>query len=170
MLVILLRHGPAGRRDPSRWPNDESRPLTTRGEERTHAAARGLAKVIPAGAHVLTSPLERSRQTAAILEDALSPQAVEVLDLLAPGASYRGVIGHLQNLDSGSTVVLVGHEPDLGRLAGVLLFGAPSPLPLRKAGGCAVEFVGEVAPGGGRLLWFATPKMLRRLAGRKSRV
>ena len=169
MLVVLLRHGPAGRRDPSRWPADEDRPLTTRGEERTVAAALGLGRLLPVGALVFTSPLQRSRQTAVILKDALSPQSVETLDLLAPGASYRRILEHLRALDSGATAVLVGHEPDLGRLAGMLLFGAPSPLPLKKAGACAIDLVAAVAPGGGRLRWFVTPKMLRRLAGRKAR-
>jgi hypothetical protein len=49
----------------------------------------------------------------------------------------------------------------------VLLFGAPRALPLRKSGACLVEFVGEVAPGGGRLQWFMPPKVLRRLGKRK---
>jgi phosphohistidine phosphatase len=67
----------------------------------------------------------------------------------------------------GSTLVLVGHEPDLGRLAGVLLFGAPRALPMRKAGACVIDFVGAVEPGEGRLHGFVPPRALRRLAGRK---
>jgi len=47
--------------------------------------------------------------------------------------------------------VLVGHEPDLGKLAGVLLFGAPAALPLRKAGACSIEFDNHCAAGKGRL-------------------
>jgi len=50
----------------------------------------------------------------------------------------------------------------------VLVFGAPSPLPLQKAGACLLKFVGAVEPGAGRLHWFLGPRPLRRLAGRKS--
>jgi phosphohistidine phosphatase len=167
MFIVLFRHGPAGRRDASRWPDDEVRPLSPKGEARTRAAARGLRGLVPRGAHVVTSPLVRAEQTARVLEGAIQPSRFEVLDALAPGGSYRKVVEWLGTLGSDETVVLVGHEPDLGRLAGVLLFGAPRALPLKKAGACGIEFVGEPTPGEGVLTWFLPPRALRELAGKK---
>jgi phosphohistidine phosphatase SixA len=58
----------------------------------------------------------------------------------------------------------VGHEPDLGTLAGALVTGASTSLPLKKAGACSIHFVGPVEPGTGRLDWLLTPRALRRLA------
>ena len=81
---------------------------------------------------------------------------------LAPGNSFRAVIDRLAHLPAEEVVALVGHEPDLGKLAGVLLLGAPAALPLKKAGACAISFDEKVAAGAGRLEWFLAPGMLRR--------
>ena len=151
MRIILFRHGPAGSRDASRWPNDETRPLSPKGIERTERAARGLARLEGSIRAILTSPLERARQTAQLLHDVLQAKApIGELEALEPGGSYREVVQRLQSLDGEGAVVLVGHEPDLGKLAGVLLFGAPaSTLPLKKAGACAIDFDGSPRPGEG---------------------
>jgi len=96
--------------------------------------------------------------------------AVEDLAALAPGGSYRGVLQRLTALDGDGAVVLVGHEPDLGKLAGVLLFGAPaSTLPLKKAGACIIDFDGPPRAGEGELMLFLPPRVLRRLGRAKSR-
>ena len=170
MRVILFRHGPAGERDPVRWPDDGLRPLTSRGEERTHAAAASLARIEPGVALIVTSPLRRATQTARVLAGEFDDAPVETLDALRPMGSHRLVLEFLGARAAGETVALVGHEPDLGKLAGVLVFGAPVALPLKKAGACALEFEGEVKPGGGRLLWAMPPRLLRRVAGKKHRV
>jgi phosphohistidine phosphatase len=171
MRIYLFRHGPAGSRDPSRWPDDSLRPLSARGFERTGVAARGLARLESHATAVLSSSLARAMQTAKLLQQALELAApVETLEALEPGGSYRGVIQRLQEFKANDSVFLVGHEPDLGKLAGVLLFGAPaSTLPLKKAGACVVQFDGPLKPGAGRLHLFLPPKILRRMAGGKSR-
>ena len=162
MRVVLFRHGPAGQRDASRWPDDALRPLSPSGEQRTRLACAGLGKLIGEGpATIATSPLLRSARTAKLLAETLERSKVVTLDALAPGGSYRDVLRFLAQHRPGEIVVLVGHEPDLGKLAGVLLFGAPAALPLKKAGACLIQCVGEVGPGSGRLRWLLTPKMLR---------
>ncbi len=170
MFVLLVRHGPAGRRDPSRWPNDDDRPLTDRGEKRTRAAARGLANLVPEVHVIVTSPLARAHATAELLHDAWPDATLETLAALKPGGSWHALLDHLGEHPPDSVIALVGHEPDLGKLAGTLVFGAPSPLPLKKAGACAVEFDGVVTRGGGALRWHLPPRLLRRLAKRKARV
>lgn len=170
MRLILFRHGPAGRRDDSRWPNDAMRPLSPRGESRTLAAALGLARWEPEIHTVLTSPFVRASATARLLADALGDAELRTLEALRPGGSWRQVMTYLANLPPGGTVALVGHEPDLGKLAGTLVFGAPSALPLKKAGGCAIVFEGAVTAGQGELAWFLPPRFLRRMAGRRRRI
>jgi phosphohistidine phosphatase len=173
MRVYLLRHGPAGSRDPARWPDDSARPLSPRGRERTEEAVRGLARLEPEPTVILTSPLVRAEQTAKLLRQAYNGKKVEVvkLDALAPGGSYRAIVQHLASLGTNDAVFLVGHEPDLGKLAGVLLFGAPaSTLPLKKAGAAVVAFDGAVRAGSGRLRWFVPPRILRRLARKAAKV
>jgi phosphohistidine phosphatase len=170
MRVILFRHGPAGTRDADRWPDDGLRPLTSRGEERTYGAASSLARLEPEIRVILTSPLLRAAQTARALEGVLGDAAVETLEALRPGGSYREIIKELGRFADAESVALVGHEPDLGKLAGTLVFGAPSALPLKKAGACAIRFEGAIRPGAGRIAWFLTPRMLRRLGRKKDRV
>jgi phosphohistidine phosphatase len=167
MDVILFRHGPAGASDAERWPDDGLRPLTPRGEQRTLSAAYGLARVAPEIHRVLTSPLTRAVQTARALESVLLDVPVDTLEALRPGGSYREVLEALGALSATERVVLVGHEPDLGQLASTLLFGSFSAIPLKKAGACGIRFEGDVQRGAGRLLWFLSPKILRRLADKK---
>jgi len=163
MRVVILRHGPAGKRNPERWPDDASRPLTARGIARTQLACRGLVQLERDLARILTSPLTRAAETAQILSEACEREVkTETFDALAPGHSFRSLIERLASLPGEETVALVGHEPDLGKLAGVLLIGAPAALPLKKAGACVISFEGPVAPGVGHLEWFLTPGILRK--------
>lgn len=170
MRVILFRHGPAGERDPLSWPDDRARPLTPRGAERTLAAARGVGAMESRIDHILSSPLERALATAKLLATGVEHDGeVEILESLSPGGSWRTTEKALSHYGELERVVLVGHEPELGKLAGVFLFGAPSALPLKKAGGCAIEFESHARAGTGALRWFLPPRALRRLAGRGRR-
>jgi phosphohistidine phosphatase len=165
MLLILFRHGPAGKADPSTWPDDAKRPLTPRGEERTREAAAGLARLLDSEVReILTSPYVRCARTAEIAAQALGAR-VRALDELEPGGSIAALLEELQSVAEDDLVVLVGHEPDLGKLAGKLVLGKPAALPLKKAGACGLRFDGPPASGKGSLEWHVTPRILRRLAG-----
>ena len=168
MHVILFRHGPAGDQDPARWPSDVDRPLTPNGIERTRLAARGLARLVNEVAFILTSPYERARQTAAIVSETFDKTTVETLQALACGASPRGVLAAIEKFHSDRTVILVGHEPDLGMLAAALI-GSACALPLKKAGACSIAFENAPRAGGGHLQWYVPPRILRRLAGKEVR-
>ena len=161
-----MRHGPAEARDALRWPDDAARPLTERGVERTRAAASGLKHVVPDRVIILTSPYARALRTAEILRDTVDSATVETIDSLVPGGARRGVLTVLTRLATRPGVILVGHEPDLGSLAGGLI-GSP-PLAFKKAGACAIEFDGTPREGAGQLLWFLPPRVLRRLSGKES--
>src|SRR6185436_17434857 len=129
MNVILFRHGPAGDPDPSRWASDADRPLTPGGIEKSREAARGLRRQTDDVAFILTSPYVRALGTARIVADVLGVTQVETLDALACGGSPRAILMALGRLSPDQRVILVGHEPDLGMLAG-LMIGAARPLPL----------------------------------------
>jgi phosphohistidine phosphatase len=171
MRIILFRHGPAGTRDAERWPDDAKRPLTARGEKRTRLAARGLRCLQEKAGPILTSPLKRADETAHLLAEVLGTKQVETVESLAPGGSYRKLIAAIAPYKEEDTVVVVGHEPDLGELAGFFLRkDRESPLPLKKAGACAIRFNGAPRAGAGELEWLASPRLLRRLNGKKARV
>ena len=118
MQLYLVRHAEAASGDP-----DELRPLTPEGR----AAARELGQRLAAEGvrpdAVLTSPLLRARETAAELARpaGLSP---EPDDRLAPGASAEDVRAAAG--ERGGIVVVVGHQPDCGKIAAALT-GGPEP-------------------------------------------
>jgi len=171
MKVILFRHGPAEERDPARWPEDAERPLTPRGEKRTRLAGLGLRRIEDNIERLMTSPYKRAERTARILGRVLEIEPVETLDALVPGGPVRKIIDALNATPRADTIVLVGHQPDLGMLAGQLLFGnAEASLPIKKAGACAIQFESAVRAGAGKLAWSAPPGILCRLTRRKAAV
>jgi phosphohistidine phosphatase len=168
MRVILFRHGPAGTRNASRWPDDAKRPLTPAGENKSRRAAAGLRRIEKDVDRILTSPLERADRTARIVAEELGVECLETLDALAPDGAHGKVVEALNARPQRETIVLVGHEPHLGLLAAHLLFKSDTPLPLKKAGACAIRFTGPVRAGAGALVWLATPRLLGRVRGKKA--
>jgi phosphohistidine phosphatase len=163
MDVWLLRHAEA--HDSSRSGRDEDRELTSKGLSRAEAVARGLASLEPSVDVVLTSPLIRARQTAEAAARALGTEPPRELAALAPGVAPRRTAEELAAEKKWNSVLLVGHQPHLGSLIGLLVFGdARREVPLRKAG---VAHVSWEPKGGGRLVAFLPPRILERLAKRK---
>jgi phosphohistidine phosphatase len=166
MRLVLFRHGPAGARDQARWPDDGKRPLTAKGMIRTKAAARGLSKLEKGISLILTSPLVRAEQTAQIVRDVIGDSAkIVTLQELSPGGSNRALIAHLSELPQQRTVVLVGHEPGLGKLASLLALGSGTTgeLKLKKAGAAGLKFDGPPRAGSGDLSWLLSRRLLTRL-------
>lgn len=171
MLVYFFRHGPAeelrASRDHGSSGGDATRALTPRGVEKTSLAVQGLAKLIDKPDAIFTSVKTRAAQTADLLADVLgvSPR---VLPMLAEGsdASLARAIARMKH----KRVVLVGHEPTLSQTIGLLCAGEGSHavIELKKAGCACVEVEPRSSGTPGlpraKLLWLATPKMLRRLA------
>lgn len=168
MRVLLLRHGIA--EDRAAWAGggqeDARRPLTDEGRRRMKRIALALARLEPELALIATSPALRARQTAEILLSAL-PRGVALAEQteLAPSGRAAAALKLLQAQRQLPAVALVGHEPNLSQLAGLLLAGAErSLLDLRKGGSALLDFPGRVAAGGATLLWHLTPGQLRRIA------
>lgn len=165
MRLVLLRHGPAEARDDRRWPDDGRRPLTERGAARVKHCAHGIARLEKRVDVILSSPFERAWHTAELVRDTLGGETkLDSAATLAPGRSVRALLQRVAEESPDATVVLVGHEPDLGKLAGTLLFGAPAAMPLKKAGACMISFDGVPASGAGTLRWFLPPRALARVA------
>ena len=162
MKLLLVRHAiavPAGAPDIA----DEDRPLTKRGRKRFKKAARGLARVVPCPALLLTSPLPRALETAEIAADAWGGVAPTPEPLLA-GGSAADLVPALAARDDAGVVALVGHEPGISALLAHLIGGAADGLPFKKGGAALVALDGDGA-GSGRLLWFLPPRVLRALGG-----
>lgn len=128
--VVIWRHADAGDPVPGR-DADFARPLSALGRSQAAGVARWLASRLPAPLRVLSSPAPRARQTAA----ALAPDPV-IEPLLEPDSSldaYGQVLGQAL-AQSRDTIVLVGHQPFVGALAGRLLGVGDGGLSVAKAG------------------------------------
>jgi phosphohistidine phosphatase SixA len=88
---------------------------------------------------------------------------VKTLDALAPGHAPSVVMGQLAKAAKRNRIALVGHEPGLGELAAHLI-GASHPLTFKKGGLCRVDLGALAAKKTGSMVWFVTPKVLRKLA------
>ncbi len=163
MRLVLFRHGPAEPRNPRRWPDDSTRPLTKEGVAETRKAAHGLASLDLPWNRVIASDAERARRTGELVRRALKiDQPLDHWEELRPGEPAAPILGRIRRLKLGSKVpVLVGHEPTLGELVGLALWGeAISAVHLSKAGAALVEFSESSVPGGGTLEWLLTRRQL----------
>lgn len=135
MTILLLRHAEAEQNAAS----DSDRCLTAKGisqAERTgeFCLRHGIKPEI-----ILSSPVRRARQTAEIVARALDNTELLVAPWAACGMSPAVAAVELKACAKFSSVLLVGHQPDLGCLAGSLLGSGDAPLHVRKSLLCAIE-------------------------------
>jgi len=119
-IFFLVRHGRAEAQAPG-GGGDEARRLTAAGREAFAASAAALARQHQV-TRIVTSPLVRARQTAALLAEATGAP-VEVDRRLASGASSGADLLALGR-SLGPGVALVGHNPELGEAVALAGAGA----------------------------------------------
>jgi len=164
MQLVLIRHARAEER--TLFKRDRTRALTDDGRRRMRKSARGLRMLLPGLTQIATSPLLRARQTAEIVAAVYTGIDTVSLPALSPGAAPRAVLAWLRAQPADATLALVGHEPDLGLLAGWLLTGKRSGFVQFKKGAAAlIEFAGAPAAGKGTLAWLLTAAQLAELKG-----
>jgi phosphohistidine phosphatase len=160
--LYLFRHGLAG--DRGTYANDDQRPLTDEGQQKTRRVAKRLRELNINIDLILSSPLVRAQQTADILLDIGVGRKLEISEFLAPDGSLDRWLEWFIQWRHGvaGTLMLVGHQPDLGLWAETLLWGtAKEVIALKKAGiiGIEVPESGTVR-GSCQLFWLTSPKLL----------
>jgi len=118
--VLLLRHAKSAWNDADL--SDHDRPLNRRGERAAEAMADHIARKAPRPDLILCSTAVRSRQTLAPLVHRLTAPAPPILLekglYLAPEAN---LLARLQKApDEAGTVLVIGHNDGIWRLAEVL--------------------------------------------------
>lgn len=155
MKCYFLRHGLAG--DPERWQGDDfERPLTVAGERRMAREAKMLATLALDLDVIVTSPLVRAKQTAAIVAQELDVRVAEDARL---GTSFnvRALGEILHERAQAAAIMLVGHEPSMSATIGSVVGGAS--LDLKKGGLACVNFDDPDRPVGA-LLCLVPPRIL----------
>ncbi|HIE10353.1 MAG TPA: hypothetical protein EYP62_01930 [Kiritimatiellae bacterium] len=163
MDLFLVQHGEA-------LPEslDPERPLSDAGRAAVERLSRLLAMLQMRPRQLVCSPKRRSRQTAEIIRRCLGQDASVLLESEAfvPGAPPERMTAELERLHGRSPVLIAGHLPSLGRLAGYLLAGEDRPVcEFRNAGLCWIRTEGLPLAGSGTLVALLPPEMVAVLAG-----
>lgn len=132
MDLILWRHAEAhdhpdallGRQGDSL---DLARRLTPRGEKQAVRMAAWLDRQLPAAARVLSSPAQRTEQTALALG-----RKYKVCEELAPGGDPLALLALAQWPNGKLPVVVVGHQPTLGQVISRLMGLREADCPVKK--------------------------------------
>lgn len=194
MDLFLMRHGKAGARTPS--AADSSRALTSAGAREVKKTASGLRRAGISFDHVASSPLTRAMETARIVAAAgtaagsraaagggrkkgagsARPPAVHRWDELKPEAAAESALDRIAGLAYDSSVLLVGHEPGMTALLGLLVSGGAAAgagrrgppadaaaharlsINLKKGGVARLRILSTVPEVRGELRWLATPR------------
>jgi len=165
MKLYVLRHAEAEERAPG--VEDGARRLTTRGKARMRAAAKGLQRLDVKFKTMLTSPLARAAETAAIVAAAYNNEPPpQVLADLATGVTPAQLVTAMVPFTRRGDLMIVGHEPQLSELVSLLLTGSTASVhsQIRKGGCVALEIPGRLERNDGELLWMLTQRQLRKLA------
>ncbi|MGH8021642.1 MAG: phosphohistidine phosphatase SixA [Opitutaceae bacterium] len=158
ICLYLMRHAHAVADE-----EDSTRSLSEQGREQSRAMAGFLQR---AGGfnveRVWHSPLARARETADVFCDKLRLEATRrEIDGLLPADDVRGVARRLSGF--GYPLLIVGHEPHLGRLASMLVCGTVDVelVDFKKAGILCLEREATKSQTIlWRVRWYVTPSLL----------
>jgi phosphohistidine phosphatase len=124
MELILWRHA-----DAEEGGADLERALTSKGRKQAERVAEWLLQRLPGKFSVLASPATRAQQTA----EALGVK-FKTVKPLAPGAAVKDILEAAGWPEHKGAVVVVGHQPDLGRAAAFLVAGSAEEWRIKKGG------------------------------------
>jgi phosphohistidine phosphatase len=124
MDLILWRHAEA-----DEGGNDLARELTAKGQKQAARVAHWLIQRLPSRFALISSPATRAQQTA----QALGIAVMTARDI-APGAAVSAILKAANWPDYKGTVVMVGHQPDIGHAAAFLVTGSEGWVSIKKSG------------------------------------
>lgn len=137
MQLYLMQHGVAMAKE-----EHAERPLSAAGIDQVRKSAAGIRQLLPGFDLIACSSKRRAHQTAALVAEAVRFPHSDILvsKSLLPDAEPQQVMSLLEQEATDSRILLVGHQPWLGRLAGHFLQGGK--VRFENAGLCAFETSG----------------------------
>lgn len=122
MDLLLWRHAEA-----EEGSVDLKRRLTSRGHKQAQNVAAWLKEHQPKNLRILVSPAVRTQQTAQALE-----LPFETSSKLSPTNGVSDLIAASDWPNAKNAVLIIGHQPALGRLAALLLSGQEADWTIKK--------------------------------------
>jgi phosphohistidine phosphatase len=141
MNLYLIRHAIAVDEGTPEYDNDSQRPLTDKGKKKMRQIAKGLRVLGVEFDLILSSPYIRATETAEILADIFKiKKDVIFSDNLIPMGDPDLLIAEMNEKYNATSVALVGHEPFLTALIGLLVSeNANLDMTLKKGGVCRLS-------------------------------
>ena len=122
MDLLLWRHAEAEDGD-----DDMLRRLTERGQKQAKTMAAWIRAHQPKDLRIIVSPAVRTQQTAEALD-----LPFETNRKIGPNACVSELIAASGWPDAAGAVLIIGHQPTLGRMASLLLAGHESDWSVKK--------------------------------------
>jgi len=122
MDLLLWRHAEA-----EDGEDDMKRQLTSRGEKQARDMAKWLRTHQPKDLRIIASPAVRTQQTVGALK-----LPFETHRKIGPEACVSELIAASGWPQASGSVLIVGHQPSLGRLASLLLGGEEAEWTIKK--------------------------------------
>ena len=123
MDLILWRHAQAEVGSP-----DHTRELTAQGRKQAQRMGAWLDRVLPASCKILSSPTARTLQTVEALG-----RKYKIVSEIGPDATAYEVLHAAGWPNARGQVLVVGHQPWLGRVASLVLTGVEQDWTIKKS-------------------------------------
>jgi phosphohistidine phosphatase len=140
MNLYIIRHAIAVEEGAVGYESDSERPLTDKGRKKMRQVAKGLRSLGVDFDLILSSPYVRARETAEILVDIFKvKKKITFTENLIPMANPELFIEEINQTYSVDSIAVVGHEPHLSTLIGILVAeNAKIDVTLKKGGVCYI--------------------------------
>ena len=138
MNLYIIRHAIAVDEVTSDYASDSERPLTDKGRKKMRQIAKALQYMGVEFDLILSSPYVRACETAEILADVFKRKKEIVFsNHLIPEGNPELLIGEINEKHMVDSLAIVGHEPHLSTLIGLLTTdSAKLEVTLKKGGVC----------------------------------
>ena len=141
MIIYFVRHASAGQKklNPKK---DEKRPLDNEGVHQSTQIGRILSAIEANVDAVISSPLKRATQTAALVANEIGYDGkLHLENALRPEAKYDHFRDMLRKYSKAEALMVVGHNPNLSEFLGRIVAenGGRAHIDLKKGAAAKVE-------------------------------
>jgi phosphohistidine phosphatase len=165
MNLYVIRHAIAVDEGTSEYESDSQRPLTDKGRKKMRQIAKALRNLGVEFDLILSSPYVRARETAEILAEVFKMKKKLVFsDNLIPLGNPDLLITEVNEKYSVDSLAVVGHEPHLSTLVGLLAAeNGKIDVTLKKGGVCYLSADDLHHEHRATMEWLLTPGLLMEL-------
>ncbi len=161
MEIYLMQHGPNLSKD-----EDPDESLSPEGEAQVSEGGQAIKKMGLVFDVIIASPKKRSKQTAAVVAEAVGfpLEGIVETEQVKAMTPPEETLNYLKQFEDKQRVLIAGHLPSLAKVASSLLTSGSSATIQFERGGIGRIDVDALPTHEGRLRWYLTPTQLELIA------